>query len=192
MQERLDREAASRRYERRIFGENLSRLMDERGVTSGEVAEAIEVTPRTVARWRAGTAMPLHGAKVRGLARLLHVPRTRLTESPMVGRHHPLNHSPDLVTPQDRGPFVRGYRLRVTERQESQIAYLAETRGISREEAIRWYLNLGRLFEAMRRTAQRMDSAGFPEAYRVVRLLNQTELEGFRIEEVGDLDLIYP
>jgi transcriptional regulator with XRE-family HTH domain len=192
IQARLDAEAASRRYSRRIFGENLSRLMDERGVKSGEVASALGVAARTVRRWRAGEAIPHEGAKLRALARLLDVPRTRLTEWPMLGRRPPANHSPDLVTPQDRGPFVRGYRLRVTEDQEWAIAHLAKTRGITREDAIRWYLNLGRLFAAMRRMAQHMDREGFPEAYRLARLLDETERRGFRIEEVGDLELIYP
>jgi hypothetical protein len=110
----------------------------------------------------------------------------------MHGRRHPANHSPDLVTPQDQGPFERGYRLRVTESQEWSIAHLAETRGITPEEAIRWYVNLGQLFEAMRRTAQHMDREGFGCAYRLVRLLDETERHGFRIEEIGDLELIYP
>jgi hypothetical protein len=110
----------------------------------------------------------------------------------MLGRRHPANNSPDLVTRQDEGPFVRGYRLRVTESQEWSVGHLAETRGITHEEALRWYLNLGRLYEAIRLTAQHMDRERFGCAYRLVRLLDETERHGFGIEEIGDLELIYP
>jgi hypothetical protein len=110
----------------------------------------------------------------------------------MLGRRHPANNSPDLVTRQDEGPFVRGSRLRVTESQEWSVGHLAETRGITHEEALRWYLNLGRLYEAIRLTAQHVDRERFGCAYRLVRLLDETERHGFGIEEIGDLELIYP
>jgi hypothetical protein len=57
---------------------------------------------------------------------------------------------------------------------------------------LRWYLNLGRLYQRIRRTAQHVDRQELPDAYHLVRLLDRTELRGFRIEEVGDLELIYP
>lgn len=154
-------EVDHRRAERHRFGSNLTRLMDEKGVLPGAVADALNVSPRTVVRWRAGGAMP-DEEKVLALARYLRVARTRLTEWPMLGRRHPANHSPDLVIPQDVGPFVRGYRLRVTDRQEGAVAHLAETRGITHEDALRWYLNLGVLFAAMRRTAQAHGPRGLP------------------------------
>ena len=63
-------EEAVHRAERRNFGENLTRLMGERGLASIQVAEALGVSRRTVDDGGA-EAMIRDGRQLRDLARLL-------------------------------------------------------------------------------------------------------------------------
>ena len=57
----------------------LALLQTDLGLTDAELGPVLGATPRTLARWRAGTAYPQHAARA-GLVRLLHL-RDRLHDT---------------------------------------------------------------------------------------------------------------
>jgi hypothetical protein len=109
------------------------------------------------------------------------------------GRLHPLNHSPDLVELEDSAPTPHEESVALTERQHEGLTDFAARRGVTFGEALRWHINMGLVFRAMRRGAQvEQASAMWASAAHLYRLLDLAELRGLRLEEFDDLEHIYP
>ena len=69
----------SEQEQKRIFSQNLSRLLSERNKSQREVALAIGVTPQALNLWCKGLALPRMG-KIQSLADYFGVPKSRLIE----------------------------------------------------------------------------------------------------------------
>ena len=65
--------------QKRIFSENLKRLMEEQNLTQADVAKSIGVSPQTVNTWVRGIALPRMG-KIQRLADYFRVDKSDLLE----------------------------------------------------------------------------------------------------------------
>lgn len=67
--------------QKQIFGDNLRRLLSERGLQQVEVCAAIGVPPQTFNNWMLGQTLPRMN-KVQALADFLHLPKSALIDPP--------------------------------------------------------------------------------------------------------------
>lgn len=67
--------------QKKIFSQNLRRLLEERGLEQVAVAVALGVPPQTFNSWAKGKALPRMD-KVQALADYLRIPKTALMDPP--------------------------------------------------------------------------------------------------------------
>ena len=65
--------------QKKIFSENLNRLLQDREKTQSEVAKEIDVSPQTFNTWTQGIAIPRMG-KIQRLADYFHVEKSALLD----------------------------------------------------------------------------------------------------------------
>ena len=65
--------------QKKIFSENLNRLLQDRDKTQSEVAKEIDVSPQTFNTWTQGIAIPRMG-KIQRLADYFHVEKSALVD----------------------------------------------------------------------------------------------------------------
>ena len=65
--------------QKKIFSENLNRLLQDRDKTQSEVAKEIDVSPQTFNTWTQGIAIPRMG-KIQKLADYFHVEKSALVD----------------------------------------------------------------------------------------------------------------
>jgi hypothetical protein len=65
--------------QKKIFSENLNRLLHDRDKTQSEVAKEIDVSPQTFNTWTQGIAIPRMG-KIQRLADYFHVEKSALVD----------------------------------------------------------------------------------------------------------------
>lgn len=65
--------------QRKIFSENLNRIINRRGLSQAEIADAIGVSPQTFNTWVMGKAIPRMN-KLQALADYFSVPKSALIE----------------------------------------------------------------------------------------------------------------
>ena len=66
--------------QKKIFSENLNRLLQDRDKTQSEVAKEIDVSPQTFNTWTQGIAIPRMG-KIQKLADYFHVEKSAFDNS---------------------------------------------------------------------------------------------------------------
>ena len=70
--------------QKKIFSENLNRLLQDREKTQSEVAKEIDVSPQTFNTWTQGIAIPRMG-KIQRLADYFHVEKSALVDEQKKG-----------------------------------------------------------------------------------------------------------
>ena len=66
--------------QKKIFSENLNRLLQDREKTQSEVAKEIDVSPQTFNTWTQGIAIPRMG-KIQRLADYFHIEKSALLDN---------------------------------------------------------------------------------------------------------------
>lgn len=80
----------SEQEQRRIFCENLNRIINERSLAQVDIAHAIHVSPQTFNTWTTGKAIPRMG-KLQALADYFKVPKSALIEAPQENEENDMN-----------------------------------------------------------------------------------------------------
>lgn len=157
---------------KKVFGRNLSRLLEEHHETQADLAEKMQVAPSSVSGWCTGTKMPRMN-KVEWLAAHFNVSRSDLIEE-----------HPQPALPPDAIPYAPTQRIPILGRISAGLPLYAE-------EQIEGYtytdLNHGGEYFALRVHGDSMDALGIKDGYLViVRRQNYVDNGTVCVVMVGD------
>lgn len=113
------------RESREILGRNLTRLTQQSGMKSKEIAKALEVSEATYSYWKSGTKYP-GPEKISALAEFFHVDKSAITDERPRKRVDPqtieariISVGVDKMTPENREKALNMMRLMFAEIYES-------------------------------------------------------------------------